>query len=151
MSDTAISEHHLFKTWSEQVNTVLRNGKMIHFMNHCYATQDEDEITELTLMCKQAPEHFYIDKEQVTINPLMLNPMEALRARLKEEARKEVIAEMRDFGNTINTGKLEGIANSASIQAAAVPSNALGQGAHAPAPASGVKLVGGINAVKAGS
>lgn len=104
----------------------FRSGKTVHFLNGMYATESETEIKELTEECKSGHENYYIDSAQTTIESEMMDPMAILIARIREEERAKLILATnpgRDMGGTAFTGRLEGIANSASINGMQAASN----------------------------
>lgn len=95
---------------------VFRSGRTIHFVNGEFATSNEDEITELTRECKAGHPCYYIDDGSKTIESEALDPLAALKAKIRAEERAKLMAATdRDMGTTQHTGKLEGIANSRTI------------------------------------
>lgn len=113
-----MSELTLFKSRAPIMGYCFRSGKIVHFVNHMYTTTDEDEIKELTKECKAGHHNYYIDENQTTISSEQVNPMEALRESIRKEELAKLIAQNpnRDMGTTPQGGRLEGIANSASIR-----------------------------------
>lgn len=131
-----MAELTVFKSQAPVMGYCFRNGKVIHFVNGIYATSSKEEIAELTTECENGHPNYYIDAEQTKIDSEMLDPMAALRARIREEERAKLIAATdptRDMGTTAQ-GKLEGIANSHTIAGLQAHSEAQFAAAHA-APA----------------
>jgi hypothetical protein len=115
----------VFKSRAHTMGYVFESGTNVHFINHLYLTKIPAEIAELTRECEAGHPCFYIDPEQVEMDPVLLDPMEALRSRIREEERAKLLLEGgRDMGETKFDGKLAGIANSSSIRGAAAASNA---------------------------
>lgn len=116
----------VFKSHAPTMGYVFRTGKLVHFVNHIYATSAEDEIEELTKECKNSHPNYYIDDEMKQVDSSALNPMEVLRAQIRAEERAALLAatnQGRDMGTT-EQGKLEGIANSQTITGMAAASEA---------------------------
>jgi hypothetical protein len=127
----------LFKSKAPVMGYVFKSGKMIHFINGIYATESKSEIEELTTECENGHPNYYIDKNELAIDSETLDPIAALRAQIREEERIKLLAATnpdRDMGTTVNTGKLEGISNSRSIQGLQVQSEAQGTAAKVTAP-----------------
>jgi len=123
----------VFKSRAAVMGYVFKSGKSVHFINHIYATANSDEIEELTKECKDPSSNYYIDDGQTEIDSADLDPIAALRAKIREEERAALLAatsKERDMGSTPQ-GKLEGIANSQTISGAAADSEAQSQAAHA--------------------
>ena len=98
----------------------LKSGKLIHFIKHIYATDNETEITELNELCKDSAVYF-IDKDMVTADSDDLSPI----AILTKQIREQILAEQaisnnasRDIGAS-DTSKLGNVATSATIMGAA--------------------------------
>jgi hypothetical protein len=111
----------LFKSRAGTMGYVFKNGKTVHFMGGTYATSAPEEIEELTKECEAGHPNYYIDVNQTTIDSELMDPMAVLVARIREEERAKLIAatdKSRDMGKVEFSGKLEGIANSHTIQGA---------------------------------
>jgi hypothetical protein len=107
----------VFKSKAPVLGYVFKSGKSVHFLNHIYLTNAKDEIEELTLEADNGHPNFYIDPEMTEIDPIMLDPMAVLRAKIREEERASLLAATNpnnDMGST-QEGKLEGISTSASV------------------------------------
>ena len=124
----------VFKSHAPVMGYVFRTGKLVHFVNHIYATSAEDEIEELTKECKNGHPNYYIDSEMTQVDSSALNPMEVLRAQIRAEERAALLAATnpnRDMGETNQSGKLEGIANSQTITGMAAATEAQATAARA--------------------
>lgn len=114
----------LFKSRPAIMGYVFRDGTNAHFIDHEYKTNRQSEIDELTEVCNEGGNTYYIDPEQTEISSIKVDPLAALTAKIREEERIKLLMEIqRDMGETVNTGKLEGIANSSSIRGASAASN----------------------------
>lgn len=104
---------------------VFASGKTVHFIGGIYATESEVEIKELTECAKSGNPCFYIDAEQTTVDSEMLDPVAQLTAKIRAQVLAEITAASNpanDRGET-KQGKLEGIANSATVQGLQANSN----------------------------
>ena len=107
----------LFKSRAETMGYVFRSGTNVHFVNGRYLTTNPAEIAELEDVCSQGNPCFYDDPEEQEMNPKLVNPMEALRAKIREEERIKLLLEQaNDRGETKFSGRLEGVANSTTIR-----------------------------------
>ena len=128
----------LFKSHAPAMGYVFRSGRTIHFVDGIFATSNKAEIEELTAECEAGHPCYYIDDEQTTVTSEQLDPMAALKAKWKEEGRLEALKQQnRDMGETAQSAKLEGIANSKTI-VGLVPDSISSPAA--PTPAVAVKL-----------
>ena len=145
-----MSELTLFKSRAPTMGYVFKSGKSVHFMEGRYATSAKDEIDELTTECNNAHPNFYIDNNEKVVDSELVDPMAVLVARIRAEERAKLIAATnpgRDMGETDQSGKLEGIANSSTITGLQQASNGVSV---APAPSgvtAGIK-VGAASATK---
>ena len=113
----------LFKSRSPEMGYVFRSGRTIHFVAGQFATANQKEIDELNEVCAERHPCFYIDSEQSQIEEEALDPLAAMKAKIREEERLKLLASMnRDMGETTFNGKLGGIANSSTIRGLAVES-----------------------------
>jgi hypothetical protein len=124
---------------------VFKSGKTVHFLNGMYATSSKDEIEELTKECEDHSSNYYIQAGETEIDSAALDPIAALRAKIREEERAKLMEATqsgRDFGNTNQSGKLEGMANSQTVSGASAQSEAQAAAARVivPAKASASKL-----------
>jgi hypothetical protein len=118
----------------------FKDGKVVHFQAHMYATSSKSEIAELTTECENAHPNFYIDSAQKTVAPDYLDPIATLRATIRAEELAKIAAmgnPLRDMGSTPQ-GKLEGIANSHSIAGLQAASEAQAQAAQTVIPPANV-------------
>ena len=128
-----MSELTLFKSRAGTMGYVFRNGKAVHFIGGVYATSAKDEIEELTKECENGHPNYFIDSNQKTIDSEMMDPMAVLRAQIKQEILDQMKANdpSKDMGS-YGTGKLEGIANSQTVNGAAAASESQAAAAGAP-------------------
>ena len=138
-----MSELTVFKSRADIMGYAFKSGKIVHFINGIYATSAKVEIEELTAECEAGHPNYYIDENQKTIDSEALDPIAALRAQIREEERAKIMAAvgnpMRDMGET-KQGRLEGIANSHSINGMQAASEAQAQAAQTPIAAGTIKV-----------
>lgn len=95
---------HLFQSNLQSHNFVFKNGTVAHFIRGVYTTDIESEIDELNAEIKARHPHIFIDPNRVTIAADELDPMSALKKKLKEEIRAEMEAAAgtttRNMGST---------------------------------------------------
>jgi hypothetical protein len=129
----------LFKSRAPIMGYAFKDGSVVHFINHGYATTNKKHIEELTAECEAGHPNYYIDPNETETTTDLIDPMGALRARIREEERAKLLTATdpsRDMGATDQSGKLQGIANSQSVMGAIAASNGV---AATPAP-SGVSV-----------
>jgi len=80
----------VFKATLPSVNYIFRNGKPAIFINSRFATAIQTEIDELEAEIAAGHPHLFIDEAEKTIDAKLIQPMEALREKL----RAEIMAEM---------------------------------------------------------
>jgi hypothetical protein len=134
-----MSELSVFKSRAPTMGYVFKTGKVVHFMGGIYATAAKNEIEELTTECENGHPNFYIDPTQRVLDSEMLDPIAVLRAtiRAEEVAKLRAMGDpLRDMGSTPQ-GKLEGIANSHSINGLQAASEAQATAAQTVIPPSG--------------
>lgn len=134
-----MSELSVFKSRAPTMGYVFKSGKVVHFMGGMYATASKSEIEELTTECENGHPNFYIDPSQKTLDSEALDPIAVLRATIRAEeiAKLQAMGDpLRDMGSTPQ-GKLEGIANSHSINGLQAASEAQAQAAQTVIPPSG--------------
>lgn len=110
----------IFKCRSPVMGYTLKAGRLIHFVKHIYATDNESEIKELTELCKEGG-IYYIDSDMVTADSEDLNPIAVLKRQMREEILAEQAAandKERDIGAS-DTSKLGMVATSSSIMGGA--------------------------------
>lgn len=123
---------HVFRSQAAVMGYSLKDGSVIHFVNGMYATADKKHIEELTELCTSGHYNYFLDEKEITVDSEILDPMAMLRARIREEERIKLIAATdvnRDMGQTDQSGKLGGIANSQSVMGAVASSNGASTGA----------------------
>lgn len=111
---------HVFNSTIPSVNFVFKNGKAAAFVAGKYFTDVESEIAELSEEVKNRHPHIYVDKDQVTIQSEMLDPMVALRAKFFAEFEEE-LAKKTDPSQDLGTYEQEKVvpASTQDIAAAA--------------------------------
>ena len=140
---------NIFFSRAPTMGYVFRSGRVVHFMGGQFTTSVQSEIDELNEVCEEYGSNYYLNPDQLTVNPDELDPVAVMYAKMLAQARS-VVADAtnpaRDMGTVEFTSKLEGIANSASIIGMAVDSGtALGT------PDSTVSADSSVGAVPVGS
>lgn len=117
---------NIFKSRVASSKFVFKNGKEASFVLGKYFTDVPWEIKELESEIESGHPHLYVDKAEATIDSDLVDPLEDIR----KKAVADYIARMskatqqdNDMGETVNTGKLEGIANSDTISEGAASSD----------------------------
>ena len=82
----------VFKSTVPSITFIFANGKPAHFVQGTYRTAVDWEISALTAEVTQGHPHLFIDAAEKTIESDMIDPMNALRAKiiadyLEEQAR----------------------------------------------------------------
>ncbi len=104
---------------------VFQSGRSVHFVNHRYTTDNNEEIAELEKECSYSESNYFIDQTQLEIDSSELDPIAVIKAKALAEARAEVAIATsltRNMGTTDQTAKLTGIANSNNLGGANVAS-----------------------------
>ena len=115
--------YKIFKSRAQVMGYVFRSGANVHFVNHRFVTKVPSEIEEMTKECEAGHPNFYIDPDDFETDNVVTDPMEALRAQIREEERAKLLLQGdRDLGKTEWNGKISGIANSTSIRSGAAES-----------------------------
>lgn len=112
-----MSKVNLFKSRPQTIGYVFKSGKTIHFVNHQYTTTAPDEIAELTAECKANDAFFYVEGDGM-IDTTTLDPIAGLRKQIEVELMAKLAAQgnpLRDMGSTPQQLKVQGIANSQTI------------------------------------
>lgn len=114
MSDKQL---HLFMSNIPSSRYIFKNGKVANFVGGIYTTSIASEIEELDSEVDNGHPHISIDSSRRVISADELDPMVALKKKL----RAEILAEQaainppgRDFGQS-DEGKQVGLQTSASI------------------------------------
>ena len=84
---------NVYKSTMQSHKIIRDDGKIIHVLNHQYITSDPADIEFLDTEIK-AGFPYLSPAEQLTSTDL--DPMSALKAKMKEEARQEILAETAD-------------------------------------------------------
>ena len=82
----------VFKATLPSINYIFRNGKPAIFIQGKFATGVEAEITELEDEIYKGHPHIYVDKEEATVDSEMVDPIQALRAKIEAQIRAEMAA-----------------------------------------------------------
>lgn len=97
---------------------IFKDGKVANFLGGRYLTNTPKEVEELDAEVALGHPHIYVKSEELTIDTTFVDPMDAIR----EKVRKEVLAEMaattskdNDRGNYDVSDKLQGIGNTNTI------------------------------------
>jgi hypothetical protein len=104
-----MSTLHQFKSTYPHINYIFKNGKQAIFVNGVYRTDVQWEIDELMHEISLGHPHIAVDAEAPTIDSEMIDPMNALRAKIIAEfLAKEAKATdpNNDMGNTDPNAKL---------------------------------------------
>jgi hypothetical protein len=134
-----MAELTVFKSRAPTMGYVFKAGKIVHFQAGMYATSSKEEIEELTTECENGHPNFFMDPNQKTIDSESLDPIGVLRATIRAEEIAKLRAmgdPTRDMGSTPQ-GKLEGIANSHTINGLQAASEAQANAAQTVIPPSG--------------
>ena len=95
----------VFKATIPSINFIFSNGKPAIFVSGVYRTEVDWEIKELQKEISSGHPHIYIDPQETTIESDMVDPMNALRAKIiAEYVAKEKAAAgdtSRDMGISI--------------------------------------------------
>ena len=94
----------VFKSTIPSVNYIFSNGKSAMFINNVFRTDIPSEVSALEYEVAQHHPHIYIDAAERTIESEMIDPMNALRAKVIAEYLKSQEAAMlisNDRGNTL--------------------------------------------------
>ena len=119
----AAKPYRIFKSRAPVMGYVFRSGANVHFVNHKFVTKIPSEIKEMTEECEAGHPNFYVDPNEFETDNVVVDPLEALRAQIREEERAKLLLQGdRDMGATKFSGRLEGIANSTSIRSGAAES-----------------------------
>jgi hypothetical protein len=125
----------VFKSRAPVMGYAFKNGNVVYFREHMYATLSKAEIEELTTECENGHPNYYIDPEQTEIDSEQMDPIAVLTAKIREEERAKLMAAVgnphKDMGQT-EQGKLQGISNSHSIMGVAAASETQATAARTP-------------------
>lgn len=98
---------HVYKHVSASAQYVFAhedvNGQTAHFVNHVYFTDDPLKIAELDRVCEQMARQakngftafIYIDPNMREASQAQIDPMEAIRAKIREEERSKLMQELQ--------------------------------------------------------
>lgn len=117
---------HVFHNSLVNCRYTFKNGKDANFLGGTYATDIQSEIAELNKEVKSGHPHIYVKPDELTIDTTFVDPMEAIKAKIRAELLAEQAAaaanKTEDRGGYDTSGKLEGIANTHTIQQGAADS-----------------------------
>ena len=103
----------VFKATLPSINYIFRNGKPAIFIQGKYATGVEAEVDELNDEISKGHPHIYVDKEEATVDSEMVDPIQALRAKIEAQIRAEMAA-ATDLSNDRGTSEVEKLKPSSS-------------------------------------
>ena len=137
----------LFKNSMGNCTYIFKNGKPAIFQQGRYMTNSEKEIAELMDEVAAGHPHIFVDANEAVIDTKFVDPLEAIRARIRAELIAEQVAiagGAADYGTSDQTGKLT-VGTTTSVAAAMSGSNSGNGSASAMgAPATGgAKIVAG--------
>lgn len=97
----------VFKSTIPSINFVFGDGTVASFQSGRYFTDDAQKIASLEYEVSKNHPHIYIDSAETEVDSTMLDPIAALRARLREEILAEEAAKLsaavdpnRDMGTS---------------------------------------------------
>lgn len=95
----------VFKSSMQSMRYIFASvpGREAAFAMGRYCTQDPKEIEELEHEISLHHPHIYIDPENMEIDEILLDPIQAFKAQVEAEIRAKIAAENnpdRDMGNT---------------------------------------------------
>ena len=93
----------VFKSTIPSVNYIFANGKPAIFQQGVYRTTIDWEIQELEKEVKNGHPHLYLDENEKQIDSEMVDPMNALRAKIIAEfldAQSKAVNPANDMGST---------------------------------------------------
>lgn len=114
---------NVFKSTLPSVNYIFSNGKPAIFVNGVYRTDIQAEIEALKYEIAQKHPHIYVDPTEETIESDMVDPMNALRAKIIAEYKASMAQATdpsRDMGSSEHGKLMPG--NSSDIAEATVGS-----------------------------
>ena len=117
---------HVFKSRIPSCKFLFKNGKEANFIGGKFMTDNESEIAELQAEVDLRHPHIYVDPEEAKVDSERVDPLEQIRMKAVAEylaKQAAAVATTNDRGNTAQGGKLEGIANSATVAAGAAGSS----------------------------
>ena len=103
----------VFKATLPSINYIFRNGKPAIFVQGKFATSIEAEIEEMKDEIAKGHPHIYVDKEDATVDSEMVDPIQALRAKIEAQIRAEMAA-ATDLSNDRGQTKQEPLKPSSS-------------------------------------
>jgi hypothetical protein len=129
---------HVFKNSLGNCRFTFAKGKDANFLGGVYRTDIQSEIDELTAEVQSGHPHIYVDPNEITIDTTYVDPLlEIKRKAVAEylEQQAKAMDKTNDRGNTDQTGKLQGIANTDTIADAASGSTSM----DTPAPSGAIQ------------
>jgi hypothetical protein len=145
---------HVFFNSLVNCRYTFRNGKDANFLGGRYTTDNAAEIDELNHEISEGHPHIYVKEDERTIDTTVVDPMEAIRAKVRQELLAEMAANTakdNDRGNYDVPEKLQGIVNSNDIAEGASGSSSSDAPPPATATASPVTAPAGARVIIAGS
>lgn len=110
----------VFKSHILSCKYVFTDGTEAAFVNGRYMTDDEDRISELQKEITNKHPLIYVDDKEKTVDSTELDPMSALRAKIRAEELEKIKEELaRDMGTTGDSkAKTLGVTTSANVSKA---------------------------------
>lgn len=117
---------HVFKSRIPSCKFLFKNGKEANFIGGRFMTDVQSEIDELQAEVTLNHPHIYVDSAEAKVDSEKLDPLEEIRKKAVADylaKQAAAVATSNDRGSTAQGGKLEGIANSATIASGAAGSS----------------------------
>lgn len=124
----------IFKNTQLNSNYITTKGKQLNFLNGRHLTDNTADIKELQAEVDAGNPHIYVDPLDTEVDSKLVDPMEALKAKIRAELLEEQARESNAIGHISNTDSkplLSGIANSSTIASGAADSDSTTTGASA--------------------
>jgi hypothetical protein len=134
---------HIFKSTLPSVNYIFGNGKPAVFQQGRYLTDQEEEVATLQYEIKKGHPHIFQDPAELTVESDMLDPMVALKAKVREQVLAELAEEA---ARAIDPKRDMGTSNQSQVKPASTKDIAV-----AAAGGSGAALVSSLANIKIGS
>lgn len=97
---------HVYHNRLPSCNYVFKDGSAAPFKDGVYRTAVATEIVELDNEVKRNHPHIYINKEAAVVSDKLVDPMAALKDKLKKEILAEQEREAnKDFGSNLQPGE----------------------------------------------
>lgn len=131
----------VFKSTMPSVNFIFGNGKPAIFQAGVYRTDVAEEIQALEYEVRLGHPHIYIDPAEQEVDSELLDPMTALRAKIREEIlaeEAEKALKASDISRDMGTSDQSSVKPASTVDIA--PAAAGGSGASLVASLSNIKV-----------